>query len=189
MTSITKDAGRDIARTASALAAALLLAACQNDAPRDPPADHAQAGTVVDPAPVATREPAPPPAAPARGSPEAAADVIRSYYAAIDRGDLATAYRLWGQDGAASGTTLAAFRAGFAETAESRAIVGTPTNGEGAAGSVFIDVPVTVEARLKDGTRQHFAGNYTLRRVNDVPGATAAQLRWHIASAKLEARR
>ena len=65
--------------------------------------------------------------------------------------------------------------------------VGTPGDSEGAAGSIYIDVPVTVRARLKDGTRQRFTGHYTLRRVNDVPGSTRAQRRWHLYSAELKA--
>jgi hypothetical protein len=37
----------------------------------------------------------------------------------------------------------------------------------------------------KTGEHQRFKGSYTLRRVNHVDGATAAQRRWHIESAKL----
>jgi hypothetical protein len=47
-------------------------------------------------------------------------------------------------------------------------------------------VPVTVEATLADGTRQRFRGDYVLRRVNGVDGASAAQLRWRIDSAQLK---
>ena len=50
---------------------------------------------------------------------------------------------------------------------------------------MFVTVPVTVIATLNNGTRQRFRGSYVLRRVNNVDGATAAQLRWHIESARL----
>ena len=59
------------------------------------------------------------------------------------------------------------------------------TPGDAGAGSVYQPVPVTIDAELADGTRQHFAGTYVVRRVNAVDGASAAQRRWHIDSAKL----
>ena len=118
-------------------------------------------------------------------APAAARAVVVRYYDAIDHGRYRTAYRCWDRAGAASRQTYAAFVRGFARTKHVRVVTGRPTDGEGAAGSVFVTVPVTVTATLKDGTPQRFRGSYVLRRVNDVPGATAAQLRWHIDSATL----
>ena len=46
---------------------------------------------------------------------------------------------------------------------------------EGAAGSVFIEVPARVVLEPES-----LAGTVTLRRVNDVPGSTAEQRRWHV---------
>ena len=57
---------------------------------------------------------------------------------------------------------------------------------EGAAGSIYATIPVTVDAQLDDGKQQRFTGQYVVRRVNDVPGASADQLRWHIDSATLK---
>jgi hypothetical protein len=116
----------------------------------------------------------------------AAAAVVARYYRAIDARDYGTAYALWGDDGARSGQTLAAFTAGFAQTRSSAVTLGTPSE-EGAAGSLFVTVPVVVSAGLADGRRQRFTGRYVLRRVNDVPGASAEQLRWHIDRAELKA--
>ena len=118
-------------------------------------------------------------------APAAARAVVVRYYDAIDHGRYRTAYRCWDRAGAASRQTYATFVRGFARTKHVRVVTGRPTDGEGAAGSVFVTVPVTVTATLKDGTPQGFRGSYVLRRVNDVPGATAAQLRWHIDSATL----
>lgn len=115
---------------------------------------------------------------------EAAADVVRRYYAALDAGDYATAWSQWGEDGR-PGQTFAAFRDGFAHTRATRVIIGTLPPVEGAAGSSYLTVPVTVEATLDDGKRQRFAGSYVVRRVNDVDGATAEQRRWHLGSAQL----
>ncbi|WNO52787.1 hypothetical protein [Stakelama saccharophila] len=120
------------------------------------------------------------------GTAEAAVAVVRHYYDAIDRGDFRTAYELWGNDGEASGQSFVQFRDGFASTARSDVTVGTPGRAEGAAGSIYIEIPVTVDAELKDGTNQHFSGSYTLRRVNDVPGSTAEQRRWHLSDADLK---
>ncbi len=121
--------------------------------------------------------------------PAAARLVVENYYKAIDTADYRAAYRLWGEGGggggSASGKTFAVFRHGFASTTRSRVVTGAPTNGDAGAGSIYIDVPVEVFATLKDGRKQHFRGKYTLRRVNDVDGATQEQLDWHIASATL----
>lgn len=119
-------------------------------------------------------------------SPSAAAAVVQDYYAAIERGDFPAAFAFWGNDGADSHQSFADFKRGFAETAKTSVKTGKPTNSEGAAGSIYIDVPVTVRATLKDGKHQRFTGHYTLRRVNDVPGSTAEQRRWHLSSAELK---
>lgn len=118
-------------------------------------------------------------------SPAAARAVVRDYYAAIDRGDYRRAYVLWGDGGRASGQSYAAFVRGFARTAHTRVVTSAPTDGDAGMGSIYVTVPVTVEATLKNGHRQRFAGRYVLRRVNDVDGATPAQLHWHLAQAKL----
>lgn len=123
------------------------------------------------------------PADPAQGA--AAADVVRAYYAAIDARDFVRAHALWEGNGAASGQTLAAFRAGFAETADVRAEVGVPGGVEAAAGSRYVVVPVTIHATTTEGTTQRFEGTYTLRR-SVVDGASASQRRWRIYTADLE---
>ncbi len=119
-------------------------------------------------------------------SPAAARAVVVRYYAEIDRGEYRAAYALW-QGG--SPQPYAAFVQGFARTAHTRVAAGAPTDEEGAAGSIFITVPVRVDATLKNGAHQRFAGTYVLRRVNDVDGATPDELRWHIYSAALRAAR
>ncbi|MGN8000728.1 hypothetical protein [Sphingomonas sp. 22176] len=117
-------------------------------------------------------------------SSQAAADVVRRYYAAIDARDYGTAWTQWGDDGR-PGQTFAAFEKGFAHTRATKVTIGALQPSEGAAGSVYQTVPVTVEATLDDGTAQRFTGSYVVRRVNGVDGASASQLRWHIDSAQL----
>lgn len=120
-------------------------------------------------------------------SPASARAVVGRYYRALEQRAFRTAYRCWAGDGAASGQSFATFRAGFARTAHTRVVTGEPGRIEGAAGSLYVTVPVTVTAVLKDGSRQRFHGRYTLRRVNDVAGATLAQRQWHLAGARLRA--
>lgn len=116
---------------------------------------------------------------------DAAAAVIRRYYAALNARDFPTAWDLWGEEGR-PGQSFAAFKAGFARTRSTNVTIGNLEPGSGAAGSVYQPVPVTVEATLDDGVRQRFSGTYVLRRVNHVDGASAAQQRWHIDSARLK---
>lgn len=52
---------------------------------------------------------------------------------------------------------------------------------EGAAGSLYYEVPVWMTATTAKGPVRR-EGMITLRRVNDVDGATPAQLRWHIGT-------
>ena len=117
-------------------------------------------------------------------TPEHAADIIRRYYSAIAARDFVAAYRLWSDDGAASGQSLDEFRRGYARTARVQADVGTPMDVEGAAGSVYVKVPVVVRAVTESGEAQHFAGTYTLRR-SIVDGASREQRAWRIYDAAI----
>jgi hypothetical protein len=122
------------------------------------------------------------PSAPASGTSVAAAmQVVRDYYGAISRHDYRAAYAIWH-----GSQSYARFRRGYAATRQARVIFLKPGDAEGAAGSVYLELPVRVDAVLRSGRPQHFVGSYTLRRVNDVDGSTAAQRRWHIESAHLK---
>ena len=123
---------------------------------------------------------------PAPRSMEAAAAVVSRYYSAINARDYVTAWSQWGEDGR-PGQTLAQFEAGFMQTRSTRVTIGRLEPGDAGAGSVYQTVPVAVDAQLQDGTRQRFVGDYVVRRVNGVDGASPAQLRWHIDSAQLKA--
>lgn len=168
------------------LAAGLLLGGCQpvDDAGRGaaPAADAASGNNESHDGDTPTA---------ATGSPQAARAVVKHYYQAIDNGDYRSAYALWwsgAQDNQnASGKTLQQFENGFAHTQSSRLETGKPGAVEGAAGSSYITIPVTVRATLDDGRRQRFTGRYTLRRVNNVDGASPAAQQWHIYSADLSA--
>ena len=118
---------------------------------------------------------------------EAAANVVRAYYSALAARNYPAAYAHWNNGGAASGKSLADFTQGFAQTSSTSATITNVGELDGAAGSIFIPISVDIQSTLSNGTRQHFSGTYTLRRVNDVPGSTAEQREWHIQSANIVA--
>ncbi|MEH6791707.1 hypothetical protein [Parasphingorhabdus sp.] len=57
---------------------------------------------------------------------------------------------------------------------------------EGAAGSLYYTAPVTITGTDGNGRPLRIEGKAVLRRVNDVEGATAAQLRWHFETLTLD---
>jgi hypothetical protein len=111
---------------------------------------------------------------------DAAEQVVRDYYAAVSRRDYRAAYTLWH-----GSQSYDHFCRGYARTRSARVTFLRPGKAEGAAGSIFVELPVRVDAVLRSGPRQNFVGSYILRRVNDVPGSTAAQRHWHIERAHL----
>ncbi|MBD2439596.1 hypothetical protein [Nostoc sp. FACHB-110] len=114
-----------------------------------------------------------------------AVQAIHDYYDAIARQDYQQAYLAWDGDGFASKQSFEEFKQGFANTVSINEEVGKPGRLEGAAGSLYIEIPVTITSVTTNGTPQRFNGSYKLRRVNDVPGSTPKQRRWHIYSANI----
>jgi len=143
-------------------------------APVAPATDGMATGQAAD-APVAIVMPVPDAAA-AAGDPR---DAVRAYYAAVNARDFGAAQALW--DGTRAAAQLAA---DYADAASVELTVGAPRPPEGAAGSVYVEVPVTVTTRRRDGSVQRQAGRYTLRRAQ-VDGASAAQRAWHITAVDL----
>ena len=119
-------------------------------------------------------------------APSDPADAVRKYYAFLEAREYRHAYAMWGENGLASKKTYDEFVEGFEHTAHTRVTVTDPVSIEGAAGSSYAEVRVRVDATTTGGERQQFRGAYVVRRANDVPGATAAQLRWHFDAARLE---
>jgi membrane-bound inhibitor of C-type lysozyme len=119
-------------------------------------------------------------------SAQGAANVVQTYFALIGEKKYAEAWKLWSDDGKASGMTAQAFAASFDKYASYNAQIGAPGDVEGGAGSLYVEVPVVVYGRLKSGEEVHMNGPVQLRRVNDVPGSTEEQRRWHIANTALK---
>lgn len=127
-----------------------------------------------------TPPPAYPADPPASGEQEAVA-AVNAYYDALRRGDLARAYAAWSDGGRASGRTPEQFAAGMGDLSIASVSLGEPGRVEGAAGSRFVEVPVTVTSRGSDGREVRQIGSFVMRS-SQVEGASRG---WHIASAEL----
>lgn len=134
-----------------------------------------QSPSPANPAPVT------PPAAPRAwgdaAQEAAAAEVVRSYYSLIESGRYADAWHLRWNGG---GISIADFSASFDRFAEYHATVGTPFKVQGAAGSLYVEVPVQLYGRLKDGKPFGSVGTITLRKSNHAAGAGRGQNAWQI---------
>lgn len=178
-------------------AATLALAACGPQAPEPSTDEASPAPATVRPPPTASDSPAegaPLPATPAPLPslvPEAekgatgARNVLLTWAHALERGDYAAAYALYGERGARSGMTPAEFSAYWRRFKTVTIAVPGGTM-EGAAGSSYYTAPAAVIGKLRNGAPYRLEGEVVLRRVNDVPGATAEQLRWHLESSDLK---
>jgi hypothetical protein len=91
-------------------------------------------------------------------------------------------------EGKASGLTEAEFVAAYDKYAEIHSEVGAPGPMEGAAGSAYVEIPFRLYGTLKTGKPFNLFGPVTLRRVNDVPGSSEEQRRWHIYQSGLKPR-
>ena len=121
-------------------------------------------------------------------SAEGAGQVVQRYGALLEERRFADARKLWGNGGGASGLSEAQFVAAYGKYAAIHSEVGKPEGMEGAAGSSYITVPFRLYGTLKGGGPFNLVGPLTLRRVNDVPGSTAEQRRWHIEKSGLKPR-
>lgn len=170
----------------SPLMLAVALAACQPPTDSDPPVpENSPAAPAPSSGPSAATAPPPQPSATATSpdrfeppllTPEAergekgARNVLLSWAAAMEAGDFASARALFRNQ--PDPTDYSGYReitVGFGDG-----------DIEGGAGSLYYAVPVWLTATTATGAPARREGTITLRRVNDVPGSTAAQRRWGI---------
>ena len=109
-------------------------------------------------------------------SAEAAGQVVQRFGALIEQGRWKEAEALFG-DKAMAAKALAPLRGYW----ELRLEIGPLSEPEGAAGSVYVSMPISFFGKKVDGIHFRDAATVVLRRVNDVPGSTEAQRRWHIS--------
>ena len=112
---------------------------------------------------------------------EAAGQVVQHYGALIEQKRWTQSRQYWGDAGAAQ-----AFETNFRTWKNVHLELGDLGPAEGAAGSIFTTMPVTFYGELNAGGTVRLKANVILRRVNDVPGSTAAQRRWHIDRIELK---
>lgn len=110
--------------------------------------------------------------------------VIQSFYNAISRQEYARAYSYYeGGEGVAS---FDKFQQGYEHTA-SVSIAFGPVSSEGAAGSTYYTVPVSLDAVSTSGKHSYFAGCYTLRLANPQIQAAPPFRPMHIVEGHLKA--
>ncbi|MBB3990481.1 hypothetical protein [Croceicoccus naphthovorans] len=155
-------------RTLAAAAALSLLGACgTSEAPAPAPTDTA----TVAPTPTPT------PTFDAKLPNETVADpqaLLDYWKQAVEAGEREAARRAWRKEVRAGGM------APRWEVLANPVVTFGEGRQEGAAGSLYYEVPVTVMGSNADGAGQSLTGKMVLRRVNGVDGATPEQLSWRI---------
>ena len=110
--------------------------------------------------------------------------VLLEWASALENKRFDRAWCQFADGGRASGMSLKQFTAQWAKF--EKLTVAVPGGSmERAAGTSYYTAPATITAEGKDRTETVFAGDVVLSRVNDVPGAAPADLRWSIRSADL----
>ena len=196
----------DSKRVFATLGPALLLLACEQ---RQPPREDANSAATASPTPqpvanaeaVASPENTPasgtngpddgnPDLTPPRLTPEAehgvagARNTLLSFARAIEQREYGEAWALLSPADRQK-WSMTDFAAMFADLGETSVAIPEGTM-EGAAGSTFYTAPVTITGNDREGRPVRIEGQAVLRRVNDVEGATPAQLRWHFETLTLD---
>lgn len=173
-------------RTMALAGAALLIAGCHQRASKPSTSESAAPASGVPapatPATSASSSPAPAqtPVATAPSTSRDPKEVLIAWAGAVSLRQWLLARAYWGEYGSQSGLEPGEFVARWNVLKDPVIDIGQGDQ-EGAAGSLFYTAPVAIH----DGKRT-IRGEVVLRRVNDVPGASAEELRWHIESTTLK---
>lgn len=106
---------------------------------------------------------------------EAAEELVEGFVRLLNAGRLNDAYMLLG----ASAPSRSQFDDEFKRFSDLHASSGAAGLQEGAAGSIYVSVPMTISGTANN-ERVSRSAAAVLRRVNDVPGSSEEQRRWHI---------
>lgn len=117
------------------------------------------------------------------GSEPAARAILLPWARGIELREFDQSWALMG-DAAKAQISKAKFNAMFAPLHDLFVAIPGGTT-EGAAGSSYYTVPTSITGTARDGSKKTISGEVVMRRVNDVPGATPAQLTWHIEQVNL----
>lgn len=149
-----------------------------------PVANGAAATPASSPTPIAS----PPPALPPRPTPQAekgeagARAVLQTWAHALESQQFDLAWQQFGDQPPASRSAYAKWWQRYSTI---KVTLGKGT-GDAAMGSLYYSAPATLTGTTIEGKPFRLQGDVVVRRVNDVDGATPAQLRWHIGSADLK---
>jgi hypothetical protein len=108
-------------------------------------------------------------------SSEAAVELVQGFVDLLNQRKFNEAYMLLGPNA----PPRADFDRLFSRYEDLQVSIGQPGDQEGAAGSIYLSVPLTVSVLL-NGEHRERPATAIVRRVNDVPGSTEAQRHWHI---------
>lgn len=111
--------------------------------------------------------------------------LLKSYYNAINRSEYVRAYYYWGSTGKTATSQPPAypqFAAGYAKTKAVQLTTGK-VKSEGAAGSIYYQVPVSLVATLSDSSKLSYVGCYTIRQPNPQNFGAPPFIPMHIESA------
>jgi hypothetical protein len=174
----------------------ILAGACQKQPERAAQSNEQNAPAPAAPAPAAPLNeaaPSPPGPGPKGGLPEdrtplgepkgpidprsgeAAGQVVQHYGALIEQKRWSESWKLWSNLNAAK-----EFDRNWRNDSGVHMEIDKPGDMEGAAGSSYVTVPAVFYGKTNAGGSFRRSANVILRRVNDVPGSTEAQRRWHI---------
>ncbi|CAN5310138.1 hypothetical protein BH10PSE13_BH10PSE13_24290 [soil metagenome] len=170
---------RDGAEVANTAELANITAVDEHEAPK-----NVTAKPVTDMANAATPLGFDPTSEAAKGEPGARV-VLDGWARALEARDWVAARDAWGHGGADSGLDAAAFARAY-DRYKAIAISIGDGEADAGAGSLYYRAPVTFIGTLRDGRQVRMEGPVTLRRVNDIDGASAADLRWHISMSDLK---
>lgn len=87
---------------------------------------------------------------------------LAAYYSAINARDYRSAFGFWDSQP----SSYEQFARGFNDTDQVRLLVEPSTRVEGAAGSVYAQIPAIIVSTMRNGSERVFAGCYVMRRSN-----------------------
>ena len=89
-------------------------------------------------------------------------ETLANYFSAINAKEFRRAYRLW----ETPPSSFEQFASGFADTERVRLLIEPSLRMEGAAGSLYAEIPMIIVSSRRAGNERVFAGCYVMRRSN-----------------------
>jgi hypothetical protein len=108
-------------------------------------------------------------------STQAAVGLVKTFADLLNQRKFDQAYMLLGP----AAPSRPEFDRRFSQYSDLNVVAGSSGEQEGAAGSIYVSVPLTITGSM-GGKHTSRSATALVRRINDVPGSTEAQRRWHI---------